>query len=163
MPRGGRRVGAGRKPKQKRPTLTLVNSRRDPAPAPPPAAADVDVDELAVPPSDLTPAERDVWRSCAPLALEAQTLTPATAVGFRELCTVAALTYAIADSINVARSAKEPSPYAIAEGLKLYPKYAQRLDGLLARFKLTAFGKPVDGAAKPTAAAVNPWAEVAKK
>jgi hypothetical protein len=162
MPRGGSRVGAGRKPK-KRPALTLVNTRRDPTPAPPrPPAAAVDDDELARPPADLTPAERDVWRTCAPLAIEAQTLTPATAIGFRELCTVAALTHAIAESIDAARSAKEPSPFAIADGLKLYTKYAQRLDGLLARFKLTAFGKPVEGAAKPTAT-VNPWAEVAKK
>jgi hypothetical protein len=162
MARGGARVGAGRKPKEKR-TLTLVNSRRDPTPAPPRPPADVD-DELALPPTDLTPAERDVWRVWAPLALEAQTLTPATAVGFRELCTVAVLTHAIAESIELARAPgkKDEQRYAIGDALKLYTKYAQRLDGLLARFKLTAFGKPVDGAAKPTAA-VNPWAEVAKK
>jgi len=170
MPRGGPRVGAGRKPTKKR-VLSLVTTRRDPAPAPAPpaeasAAAAAADDDLALPPSDLTSAERDVWRTCAPLAIEAQTLTPATAIGFRELCTVAALTHAIADSIDLERNHKEPQRRVIADGLKLYTKYAQRLDGLLARFKLTAFGKPVDGAARQAAAAAaaaNPWAAVAKQ
>jgi len=176
MPRGGARVGAGRKPK-KRPALTLVNSRRELLPhrstvaatspdadAKPsdPNGGDSGDDELALPPADLQPAERDVWRVCAPLAIEAQTLTPTTVVGFRELCTVAAITHALADTIHAVRTDKEAPARAYGDALKLYTKYAQRLDGLLARFKLTAFGKPVDGAAKPTAT-VNPWAEVAKK
>ena len=49
-----------------------------------------------------------------------------------------------------------------AEGyLRTYVKLAQRLDNTLARFKLTSFGKPADGAGvrKPVA---NPWAAVAK-
>jgi hypothetical protein len=43
--------------------------------------------------------------------------------------------------------------------LKQYGRLAQRLDASLARFKLTADGKPATPA--PAAATVNPWARVA--
>lgn len=171
MPRGGARVGAGRKPhKRKGIVLQMDGARREPPAAadpvePSPAvAALVDVDELAIAPEDLTPAEKAVWCSYAPLAIDQQTLTPATAVGFRELCTVAVLTHAIAESIELARTPGKDTEQrsAIGDGLKLYTKYAQRLDGLLARFKLTAFGKPVDGAGKRQQPAANSWADVAK-
>jgi len=57
----------------------------------------------------------------------------------------------------------EEDRVGVGELLKLYTKYAQRLDGLLGRFKLTAFGKPVDGAATKRTVESNPWADVAAK
>lgn len=50
---------------------------------------------------------------------------------------------------------KEAAPYLLS-----YLKLAQRVDASLARFKLTAFGKPAVSD-KPQPAA-NPWAQVAK-
>jgi hypothetical protein len=126
-----------------------------------PAAPSIGDDgELAIAPADLTAAEKAVWCAYAPLAIEQQTLTPATAVGFRELCTQYVMTHVIADAINAPTN--EVSVFARADYLKLYTKYAQRLDATLARFKLTAFGKPVDGAGKRQQPAANSWADVAK-
>lgn len=83
---GGRRVGAGRKPR----TLRVVAPYEPAAPKPPttnpdagggvPVVADFNA------PDDLSPSERGVWLKLAPHALSRQTLTKATALGFEMLC-----------------------------------------------------------------------------
>src|SRR5690606_19147176 len=85
MPRGGRRVGAGRPPK-----LAVL-----PPPPPPDEAA-----KLLTPPDDLTTDETRVWEECAPLAVANGTLTAATLPGFRYLCEVTVRYRALAAIID---------------------------------------------------------------
>lgn len=165
MPRGGARVGAGRKPTRRRPAVVLGmdGNRRDlfataSAPGEPsPAAVPQQESELLQPPSDLTPAQQDLWRRWAPLAVEQRTLVPATVPGFRELCEQLALKQTLARRIGHLGAGSERA----AGRLGLYVKLAQRLDSSLARFKLTGFGKP-DTTARARPSAANPWAQVAK-
>jgi hypothetical protein len=167
MPRGGRRVGTGRKPTAKRGVvLGLDGARRpDPGPAPPPIAvndaapAAVDaIHDMATPPADLPVAQQDFWRIYAPAAIEQRTLITATVGGFRELCEQFALKQAIATRIG---KLKLGAASKSAEGpLRHYVKLSQRVDASMARFKLTAMGKPAEvGVVKPATA--NPWAAVA--
>lgn len=164
MPRGGRRVGAGRKPKAKKAVVLGFDGARRSDPPAVPAAAAPSVDQfqdLATPPGDLPADQQAFWRLYAPYALEQRTLIPATVIGFRELCELFAIKHTIAAQIQgyklgaASKSAAAP--------LRTYMKLAQRLDALLARFKLTSFGKAADtgGPAKPAVA--NPWAQVAGK
>lgn len=89
MPRGGRRVGAGRKPK-------IVKGYRVVAPVPPAVAA-VPTTNGASPieefdaPDDLTKDEREVWLKQAPHAFKSRTLTRATALAFERYCKVVVL------------------------------------------------------------------------
>jgi hypothetical protein len=120
-------------------------------------AADAPPDPLLESPADLSVEAQSVWLKWAALALAERTLTPATAAGFRELCQQSGLLAVTLARIQLLGPAsKEADPY-----LKTYIKLAQRLDGSLARFKLTAFGKPATSD-KPKAAA-NIWAQVVGK
>lgn len=84
MPRGGRRSGAGRKPKSS--VLALVTHARshrgqdDLPPHAGPAALRVE------PPPDLPTAERKIWDEWAPSAIAAGTLVAATIGAFVALC-----------------------------------------------------------------------------
>lgn len=114
---------------------------------------------LALPPADLPPAQRAIWEQWAPAAIEQRTLVATTVVGFRELCEQAALKQAIHRRLQKLGPASSE-----AEGqMRTYVKLAQRLDATIARFKLTAFGKPADGGGARKSAATNPWAQVAGK
>jgi hypothetical protein len=117
------------------------------------------VDLLEVPPSGLTAGQRTCWRLWAPQAIAQQTLVPSTALGFRELCEQ----YVMKDSLAKRITRLGPCSSDAERLLKSYVKLAQRLDATLARFKLTAMGKPADRAAGARAtAAASPWAEVAR-
>lgn len=157
MPRGGRRVGSGRKPKRKKAiVIGLDGARRSdrsiPHEVPPRAVAD-----LATPPKDLSAEQRQFWSQYAPYAVEQQTLVPATVVGFRELCEQWTMKAKLAKEI-----ARRGAATRDAEGLlRAYMKLAQRVDALLARFKLTPFGKAVEGATDSKKPAASPWAAVA--
>lgn len=84
MPRGGARVGAGRKPKGAA-ILSLHGGRvRNPVKVP----ATV-TNEPFVPvntPQDLPDVQKQVWDELAPHALAARTLTAGTSAAFRDLC-----------------------------------------------------------------------------
>ena len=114
---------------------------------------------LEVPPSDLPAPQRAFWRLWAPHAIAQQTLVPSTVAGFRELCEQHAMKTSLAKKINRLGTCS-----ADAERLlKHYEKLAQRLDATLARFKLTAFGKPEAGAgARRVSSAAGQWAEVGR-
>jgi hypothetical protein len=162
MPRGGARVGAGRKPKARKAVVLGMDGQRllgEPgSPGSPWVAPVVGDDPLLAPPADLPPAQQDFWRIYAPYAIEQRTLVAATVAGFRELCEQFALKQTIARGIQRLGAGSSK-----AEGrMRNYVKLAQRLDATLARFKLTGFGKPVDagGARK---AGTSPWAQVASK
>ncbi len=149
MPRGGRRVGAGRKPSVRRAVVLGMDGarREDLGPPGPLGAAPAPAEdlELLTPPPDLTPAQQDYWRRWAPLAVEQRTLVPATRPGFRELCEQADLKAKLARRIHALGAGSEKA----GSRLSAYVKLAQRLDSSLARFKLTGMGKPVLMAVNP--------------
>ena len=83
MPRGGARVGAGRKPKSS--LLKFIGGdagRRGHVSEPTAARAPAPVE----PPAWLLPGELVVWLELAPQARAERTLTPATAVSFAHFC-----------------------------------------------------------------------------
>ena len=165
MPRGGSRPGAGRKPGSKNQTAVVIGmdgSRRPRAEMPTPTDVPVPVQTgpLVEPPADLSEPEQAFWRQVAPLAVRQRTLTEAEVPGLRELCQVYVMKEQVAG--RIARAKAGAATKAVDGLLRHYVKLGQRVDALLARFKLTAFGKPsTDTAAKP--AAVNPWASMAAK
>jgi len=140
MPRGGRRVGAGRKPGQKGIVLGMNGARRDSPPPPelPPAISEPERDGLLEPPVDLPEGPKACWRKWAPQAIEARTLTPATEPGFRELCL---------RMFNVLELDKKTAHLGIASQealpyLRERRGQAAQLNVSLKDFKLTGFGKP---------------------
>jgi len=155
---GGARVGAGAKPKNKPGKVVgmdgkpradvLPPSMQTTAAADPPAPAE----GLATPPADLSERRKAFWIEWAPRAIAAGTLIDATVLGFRELSEQ----YVI--KCDLAKAVDDKAP-GYVESLKLWAKVTQRVDASMARFKLTAFGKPESTKHQKTAA--NPWAAVA--
>lgn len=84
MPRGGSRIGSGRK---RGPKIGYARARvlQHPS-APPPAPPDP-----VAPPDALTPAERAIWVTQAPHAIAHRTLTPASALAFARYCQIVVL------------------------------------------------------------------------
>lgn len=85
MPRGGRRIGAGRKPKHKAGKVlqhpsAMVPTTNDSSP----------IEEFDAP-DDLTAEERAIWLKQAPHAFATRTLTRATALAFERYCKVVVL------------------------------------------------------------------------
>lgn len=85
MGRGGRRIGAGRKPQNKTAKLLQhpsvpVPTTNDPSP----------IEEFDAP-NDLAADERGVWLKQAPHAFASRTLTRATALAFERYCKVVVL------------------------------------------------------------------------
>ena len=160
MPRGGRRVGSGRKPKAKGQVLMFNPADgRQSNPALPGVSSQPDYDDvdLLVPPSDLMPAQRRAWRLLAPHAVEQQTLVPATLAGFRQLCRQWVMADVFAAKIGRLGAGSQSASRFVVIALKI----DQRLDATLARFKLTGFGKPADKK-DPKGQASNTWAEVGR-
>lgn len=156
MPRGGARVGAGRKPKGTPRVLGLDGLPKWPSRVPlPPALAPEEKAELLQPPDDLPEHIRECWKELAPHAIEQRTLTPATEAGFVELCirlsNVRAMDKRIA---HLGIQSQDALPY-----LKERRGQAAQLGISLKDFKLTAFGKPATSE-KPKPAA-NPWEAIA--
>lgn len=165
MPRGGARVGAGRKPKTSRtPKEPARLVAIDGGKAAEPPAVSVE------PPADLPKDEHEFWRAYAALAIAAGTLTPQTVGSFRLLCELDAEKRATKETLD-----KDGRTYikVTVDGagqehqeLKAHPltgpyrQLAQRVEALMARFLLAPFGKPVAGAAKKSTV-VNPWAQIA--
>jgi hypothetical protein len=149
MGKGGARPGSGRKPGSKNGIVLAHVSRA--AMALPPALSVEEASSLLVAPSDLPAGAQACWTAHAAHALAERTLTPATAGGFRQFCEQWAFLADLSSRIQVLGAAtKEADPY-----LKMYVRLSQRVDASLARFKLTAFGKPaVSEKPKPAA---NPW------
>ena len=91
MPRGGRRPGAGRKPKPK--PINEMQARVLVHPSAPPTTNAVPlppIEEFDAP-DDLTMEERNVWLKQAPHAFRARTLTRGTAMAFERYCKVVVL------------------------------------------------------------------------
>ena len=126
MGKGGRRPGAGRKPKG----LHLVgldggasHSRLAPQVVQPTAPID-----RFDPPPDLAPEVLTVWQQLAPYAFEQRTLVPATTESFVLLCRNVVLERLL--------SVKQP-------GTAAHRGMIQRVDTELLRFNLSPCGKPL--------------------
>ncbi len=148
MPKGGRRPGAGRKPKSLEERMldgnanhrgrVLAHPSAEAVVSQPPAPAVIDEFDA---PNDLTFEERTVWLELAPHAFANGTLTKATALGFAIMCRNILLERQYARSVNDKGSANH-------RGI------LQRVDAELLRFNLAPCGKPMTtGAVQPT---VNP-------
>lgn len=87
MPRGGRRIGAGRKPKPKV-GFDLARVLRHPSMASVPTTNPQSPIEEFDAPDALTAEERAVWLKQAPHAFAQRTLTRATALAFERYCTI---------------------------------------------------------------------------
>lgn len=129
---GGSRVGAGRKPEP----LELVTDETSEA------------DDLALPPSDLTPEQQEFWRAYAPLAIERQTLTIATVPAFRLLCELHAKKTMVGGMVDK----------GALGGLRVFMQLAKQVESLMARFCLAPFGKPAK-TEKPKPPK-NPWSQL---
>lgn len=156
MAKGGARPGSGPKPQEKRNLLGFPAAVR-----PADAAA---IASLTEPPADLSDAPpagelttmtaKAAWRLYAPLAIEQGTLVPNTVPGFREL--VQQFVMKEDAAARLMRFGSEGK--SGRERARSFAQLAQRLDASLARFKLTAFGKPADSSKKSSATA-NVWAQ----
>jgi hypothetical protein len=152
MARGGARTGAGR-PRKDSNVVGFPGGASIGGSAAPPAPPSDETRALVDPPGDLPDPQQLHWRALAPLAIEQRTLVPATAPGFRELCQLLAFKEELA---------RDMAKFGTGgTRLKEYTKLSPRVDAALARFKLTAFGKPADGA-KHGKPAMNPFAQLMK-
>jgi len=171
MAKGGARVGAGRpKGSRNRPRVPL--SQRvvgfDGRPYQPfvsgPAPKDALSSPLAEPPADLPEKCAAEWRKWAPHAVSQGTLVPATVQGFRQLAELSVMTEEVSAAIREWREEKNGyvmsgAAWAPQPLIQRYSWLAQRLEAAMARYRLTAQGKPEPSAvAKPKAA--SPWALV---
>ncbi len=161
MPRGGRRQGAGRKPKSathhflsghagKR-TLALVPTSREEVEAS--SEASSSEASAIVMPMDLLSQEGEqaYWARYVEPAVAAGTLTPQTVGGFTLLCQIAARADRMWEDIE--REGFTWTDEGILKAHPLLPAYrglVQRQESLLQRYLLAAMAKP-DVAAAPKA------------
>jgi hypothetical protein len=108
---------------------------------------------LLEPPAGLPEVQAVFWRLWAGLALERRTLTAETVPAFVLLCELEAKRRAIGAVLE--QPGAEPSP----AGLRIYAQFSKQVEGLMGRFCLAPFGKPI-ASEKPKPAA-NPFAQVA--
>jgi hypothetical protein len=146
---GGRRPGAGAKPKSERErALSGARSHKPGRVLAHPGAQTEDpstdpgaVDEFDAP-DDLTTDERNVWLELAPFAFRNRTLTKATSLSFRMLCR------------NVVIE-REMGAKVMDRGTANHRGMIQRVDAELLRFNLSPCGKamidpkPVEKPANP--------------
>lgn len=90
MPRGGRRIGAGRKRKSMGEGLGARVLAHPSVPTLPTTNGPIEVEEFDAP-DDLGPDDRAVWLKQAPHAFKNRTLTRATALSFERYCKVVVL------------------------------------------------------------------------
>ena len=149
---GGGRTHAGRKPLDA--NLASVRGSRDRGTRPSTDVLAAAVADLPVvdAPADLTEAQAAVWAELAPHALRLLTLTPETAMAFRDLCEAVverrgmAATIA-ADGRTYQKTTVDGAGQEHTE-LKAHPLIThergmrQRVEAGMARFRLTADGKP---------------------
>lgn len=159
MPRGGPRPGSGRKPGSRNAVVLGMDGGRRNVEATAGSLVVPDGPPLEIePPEGLTDAQVAYWRKHAPRAIRQRTLTDAEVPGFVELCELAAMKNQIARAIEAAKAGAATGE-EVDKLLGHFIKFSARVDAALARFKLTAFGKPAM-AEKPKVQA-NPWAKVA--
>lgn len=148
---GGRRPGAGAKPKADKlralrglPPRPKVVDHPSSLPVPPSTNSDQApaVDEFAAPDS-LSAEERKVWLRQAPFAFKARTLTQATAMSFERYCRMVVLEAALGADVEAA-------------GGTNHRGILQRINALELQFLLTPCGKALLEAADAPSKPVSP-------
>ena len=155
MPRGGFRVGSGRKPKGAA-ILSLHGGRVRNGAQPGASVPNAPVMPVNTP-QDLPGAQKAVWDDLAPHALAARTLTDGTAAAFRDLCEAIVLkrmmlTEILADGLTQAKVSLQMDE--AGGGLQSVEKKAhallsqhrgmmQRVEAGLTRFRLAPMGKEI--------------------
>lgn len=170
MPKGGARVGAGRKPKSNILAMPGAGVPTGPVTVPDPPEDMVAADEAAKArmlaaglPVDIQWAS-DVWRAYAPAAAENGTLAPgATLIGFRVLVDVDVKCRRMEARIDAEGWLVESE----LMGPKAHPLWARfeklmlRREQMMRAYGLIANGKPVVRAAP--AGQADPWADRARR
>lgn len=130
MPRGGRRIGAGRKPKPKDSNTLSARVLNHPSSSGvvPTTDGPGEIEEFDAP-NDLGLDERHVWLKQAPHAFKNRTLTRSTALSFERYCKVVVL------ERNEAKSSGVGGPNH--RGL------LRQINAYELQFMLTPAGKPV--------------------
>lgn len=152
MPRGGRRQGAGRKPKSVTHSELSGNAaKRKLSLVPPTREGSTDaspVDPLVMPVDLLTQeGEQAYWARYTPVAQAAGTLTAQTIGGFVLLCQIAARADLMWEDIS--REGMTWTLDGVMKAHPLLPAYrglVQRQESLLQRYLLAAMAKPDLGA-----------------
>jgi hypothetical protein len=149
MPKGGRRPGAGRKPKSDAMRELDGNAGHRPArvlnhPSGYVAAPPAPVEEFDAP-NDLTTDERNVWLELAPHAFAARTLTKGTSEAFKMLCR------------NILLE-KDMRASVLDRGRAAHQGMIHKVETAWLRFNLSPCGKAMVDAA-PAVVAVNPLAK----
>lgn len=134
-----------------------------------PEAIDGGKSPLAEPPVDLPEPQRAFWRQWARHAVEAGTLNDRTSAGWRLLCNLEARMRRYEEQLERDGDTFEK---VVIDGsgqehreLKAHPLVAKHLalankvDGLMSKFRLTAFGK-AESVPRPKTS-LSPWAKVA--
>jgi hypothetical protein len=154
MPWGGRRPGAGAKPKsQRQREISGVPAHRRKVvahPSVPDQAGERSALPTVVIPDGMTPEEQKVWDQDAPFALENGTLTPATARTFRRYCQSVVIAWELA--LDPGR-----------RGGSDHRGMIQRADTEALSFNLAPCGKRMVSEGQPAAAPVNPLARFLKR
>lgn len=150
MPKGGRRTGAGRKPKSAEAHQRDGTASRAQI-VPHPSASGAMVVQIS-PPLDLSDAELSAWQGLAPLATAKRTLTMETAFRFRELCENIVLKRAIhlcivergleVMKVTIDGSGQEHVEHKANSLLNQYRGMQQLVNSGLKDFSLSPFGKP---------------------
>lgn len=141
MPRGGRRPGAGRKPKSALVQAVTGHPSHSATVLQHPSSTAVAPVEMFEPSAALPAPAREVWKELAPHAFAARTLTKATAAAFEMLCRNIVLERTLALSALGAAGADH-------RGM------IQRVNTGLKDFALSPLGKALySPAAEPAAAA----------
>jgi hypothetical protein len=156
---GGARVGTGPKPKDAA-AKRLTGSRGSRK-----AAAPVATLPMVAPPDELPADQRAVWLQLAPHAVQARTLTAATAESFRDLCRAITIRNGLLDKIQTDGwtfvSVKVDGAGTEHPELKKHPLvsdlrgWEQRVEAGRARFRLAPLGKEIAAPEKPE----DPFAE----
>jgi hypothetical protein len=136
MPRGGRREGAGRKPKRPSDKQLGVRPVTTRTVAPPSTNGVSPIEEFDAP-DDLTADERAVWLKQAPHAFKNGTLTRGTALSFERYCKVVVL------ERNEAKSS--------GMGGANHRGLLKQINSYELQFMLTPCGKPLVAASAPAA------------
>jgi hypothetical protein len=138
VPRGGRRVGAGRKPKNR-----TANVLQHPSSAVrPPSTNEASAVEEFDAPNDLAADERLIWLKQAPFAFANRTLTRATALAFERYCKLVVL------ERNEAKSSGMGGPNH--RGL------VKQINALELQFLLAPAGKAMPGSDRSATPAADP-------
>ena len=130
MPRGGRRAGAGRKPKSALEQAIGPVSHHGGKLLQHPSSTAIAPIETFEPSAELPGAAKAIWKELAPHAFTARTLTRATAAAFEMLCRNVVLERALAGSALGAAGADHRGMIA-------------RVNAGLKDFGLSPFGKPI--------------------